>query len=183
MVLSEKSPSQIKDADFIFENESTRVVAVRNSPKIELAGLTVGPFEEGNEYDVRFWVARELEKAGIIRSREETLTASRLYKIQWTERIQSVSNLSSLPEDFYPRLRRLIGRLKRSSRSSPEKMREYEYVQKLSKDIVGCRLKKVISLASTPGQRGQILRNLTVEELELYEKLDKIIGEWRAGII
>jgi hypothetical protein len=183
MVLSEKLPSQIKYADFAFVNEPTKVVAVRNSATIELAGLTVGPFEEGNEYDVRFWVARELEKAGIVRSREETLTASRLYKIQWTERIQSVSNLSSLPEDFYPRLRRLIERLKRSSRSGPENMREFEYVQKLSKDIVGCRLKKIISLASTPGPKGQILRNLTVEELELYERLDKMIGSWRADII
>lgn len=181
--MSEKSPSHIKDADFTFENRSARVIAVRNSPKIELAGLTVGPFEEGNEYDVRFWVARELEKVGIVRRREETLTPSRLYKIQWTERIQSVSNLSSLPEDFYPRLRRLIEGLKRSSRSSPEKMREYEYALKLSKDIVGCRLKKIVSLASTPGQKGQILRNLTVEELELYERLDKTIGGWRVEIL
>jgi DNA replication initiation complex subunit (GINS family) len=62
-------------------------------------------------------------------------------------------------------------------------MREYEYVQKLSKDIVGCRLKKIISLASTLGPKGQILRNLTVEELELYERLDKMIGSWRADII
>ncbi len=178
--MSQKSPSHIKDADFVFENEPTKVIAVRNSPEIELAGLKVGPFEEGNEYDVRFWVARELEKAGIVHRREETLTASRLYKIQWTERIQSVSNLSALPEDFYPRLRRLIKGLKRSSRSSPEKMREYEYAHKLSKDIVGCRLKKIVSLASTPGQKGQVLRNLTVEELDLYERLDKIIGEWRA---
>jgi hypothetical protein len=179
----EKSRSHIKNADSLFENKSTKVIAVRSSSKIELAGLTVGPFEEGNEYEVRFWIARELEKAGIIRPREETLTASRLYKIQWTERVQSVSNLSSLPEDFYPRMRRLLEDLKRASKSSPEKMREYEYVQKLSKDIASCRLKKIISLASTPGQKSQILRNLTVEELGLYEELNKIISEWRAEIL
>jgi hypothetical protein len=182
-LVQEKSRSHIKNADSLFENKSTKVIAVRSFSKIELAGLTVGPFEEGNEYEVRLWIARELEKAGITHLREETLTASRLYKIQWTERIQSVSNLSSLPEDFYPRVRRLIEDLKRVSKSGPEKMKEYEYVQKLSKDIFSCRLKKIISLASTPGQKSQILRNLTVEELTLYEKLNKIIDGWRAEIL
>jgi len=175
--------SHVKDADFLFENKSTKVIAIRNSPKIDLAGMSVGPFEEGNEYEVRFWVALELERVGIIRPREETMTASRLYQILHRERIQPVNNLSSLPEDFYPRLKRLVEELKSSSRSSPEKMREYEYVQKLSSDIVGCRLKKIVSLACTPGQKSQVLRNLTIEELNLYEKLDKIINEWRDQIL
>ncbi|MCW4020560.1 MAG: DNA replication complex GINS family protein [Candidatus Bathyarchaeota archaeon] len=182
--MSQVTPrSHITDADSLFKNKSTKVIAVRNSPEIELAGLAVGPFEEGNEYEVRFWVAQELEKAGVVRPREETLTASRLYPILHRESIQPVSNLSSLPEDFYPRLRRVLEKLKASSKSSPEQMREYEYVEKLSKDIVSCRLKKIISLASTPGQRSQILRNLTVEEAALYEELDKNIGQWRREIL
>jgi hypothetical protein len=179
----EKSRSHVVDADFLFENKPIKVIAVRNSSKIELAGLSAGPFEEGNEYEVRFWVAQELEKAGIIRPREETITASRLYQTLHRERIQPISNLSSMPEDFYPRLRRLIEELKSSSKSSPDKMREYEYAQKLSNDIVGCRLKKIVSLACTPGQKSQILRNLTVEEQELYGKLDKIINDWRDEIL
>jgi len=173
----------IRDADYLFENKLTRVVAVRNSSKIDLAGFTVGPFEEGNEYELKYWVARELEKAGIVRLREETLTASRLYPILHRERIQPVSSLSSLPEDFYPRLRRILESLRRASRSSPDKMREYEYVEQLSKDIISCRLKKIISLASTLGQKGQIIRNLTAEELALYEELSRIIGEWRSEIL
>ena len=175
--------SSIKDADYLFENSSSRVIALRDSPKIELAGLTVGPFEEGNEYELKYWVARELEKAGIVRLREATLTASRLYPILHRERVQPVSSLSSLPEDFYPRLRRILESLKKASRSSPDKMREYEYVEHLSKDIVSCRLKKIISLASTPGQKSQVIRNLTIEELSLYEELSRIINEWRNEIL
>jgi len=179
----EEHNSRIEDADFLFDNAPVTVVAVRNSSEIDLAGLKVGPFEEGNEYEVRFWVARELEKAGIVQSREESLSASRLYKIQWTERIQSTGQLSSMPEDFYPRLRRLLQELKSSSKTSPEKMREYEYVQQLSQDILNCRLKKIVSLASTPGQKSQIIRSLTVEEQELYERLEKIITGWRSEIL
>jgi len=62
-------------------------------------------------------------------------------------------------------------------------MREYEYVEHLSKDIVSCRLKKIISLASAPGQKSQIIRNLTGEELALYEELNRIISEWRNEVL
>ncbi|RLI20993.1 hypothetical protein DRO45_02945 [Candidatus Bathyarchaeota archaeon] len=61
----------IKNLDFNFENSPVKVIANRNCPEIKLAGLTVGPFEEGNEYEVRYWIARELVKSGIARFRAE----------------------------------------------------------------------------------------------------------------
>ncbi|UCG45358.1 MAG: hypothetical protein JSV58_00845, partial [Candidatus Bathyarchaeota archaeon] len=82
--MSVKPSTVIKDADFIFENSPTKIAINRSCPKIELAGLEVGPFEEGKEYDVRFWIACELERAGIARFREEDLlTGTELYKIHW----------------------------------------------------------------------------------------------------
>jgi len=175
--------SSIKYLDFIFENELVTVIAVRNAPKIELIGFSVGPFEEGHEYEVRLWVARELEKDGIVKIREHMLDATKLYKIQWTERIQAIGQLSTLPEDFYPRLRRLIDELKTASKTSLDKMREYEYVRNLSRDIVNCRLRKIVSLASLPTQESQILKNLTPEERELYGHVRRIISEWRSKIV
>jgi hypothetical protein len=48
---------RIKKLDFCFENVPVRVIADRNHPEIKLAGLSVGPFEEGNEYEVYYWIA------------------------------------------------------------------------------------------------------------------------------
>ncbi|MEM2306369.1 MAG: hypothetical protein QXH19_01510 [Candidatus Bathyarchaeia archaeon] len=175
--------SSIEFSDFMFENSLVTVVAVKSTPKIELIGFSVGPFEEGHEYEVRLWVARELERDGIVRIREGALDAAKLYKIQWTERIQAVGQLSTLPEDFYPRLRRLIDELRAASRTSPEKMREYEYVQNLAQDIVNCRLRKIISLASIPAPESQVLKNLTLEERALYERIHQIVSEWRSKIV
>ncbi|MEM1607380.1 MAG: hypothetical protein QW341_05570 [Candidatus Bathyarchaeia archaeon] len=175
--------SSIDYSDFMFENSLITVVAVKSSPKIDLIGFSVGPFEEGREYEVRFWVARELERDGLVRIRESGLDAAKIYKIQWTERIQAVGQLSALPEDFYPRLRRLINELKAASRISPEKMREYEYVQNLAQDIVNCRLRKIVSLASIPMQEGQTPKNLTPEEKSLYDNVRQIVSEWRSKII
>jgi len=178
-----EQPLNIRDADFVFENRTVRVVAIRDSPEIELAGLKVGPFEKGNEYELRLWLARELEKSGIVHLREEAFDQSGLRKIHWTERIQAVSRISSLPKGFYPRLRRLLSELKESSRRDPERIRDYELVKRLSQDIVDCRLKKIVSLASTLGHKDHILKNLTVEEMNLYEKLDRIISGWRSEIL
>jgi len=179
-----KPSASIEDADFEFENTPVKVTARRNCPEIKLAGLTVGPLEEGKEYELMYWIARELEKAGIASfHEEETLDAVKLYKIHWKERVQSAKQIISLPEDFYPRLRRYLSTLRRDAVRKPEKMKEYEKAVRLSRDIINCRLKKIISLASAPKQTNQTLSNLTKEEHALYEKLNVSISGWRSKIL
>jgi len=174
----------IRNLDFRFEHSLVKIIANRNCPEIKLAGLNVGPFEEGNEYEVQFWIARELETAGIARLREEErLDATKLYKIQWTERVQTAGQISKLPENFYPKLRRCLTELKEEIAKAPEKMREYEKTRHLTRDIVNARLKKIVSLASAPTQTEQMLKNFTSEERFLYEKLHKLIREWSTQIL
>jgi hypothetical protein len=175
---------KIRALDFMFENSPVKVIANRNCPEIKLAGLTVGPFEEGNEYEVLFWVAQELEKFGVVRFRsEEILDSNKLFKIHWKERVQPAGQISELPRDFYPKLRRYIVKLGIEAAKSPEKMREYEKVRQLTTDIVNLRLKKIISLASAPASTEHMLRNLTAEERLLYEQIYKLINQWKACIL
>jgi hypothetical protein len=176
--------TKIEEADFVFENSLIKIIANRNCPEIKLAGLNVGPFEEGNEYEIPYWIAQELELSGIARSREEErLDATKLYKIQWTERVQTAGQISKLPENFYPKLRRCLVDLKKETSKSPEKIREYEKVKHLTRDVVNSRLKKMVSLASAPAQTEQVLKNLTDEERFLYELLHKFIHDWRIQIL
>jgi len=182
--LTEKASLTFRDVDFMFENSPVKVVADRNCPEIELAGFKVGPFEKGREYEVRFWVAEELESAGVVHFREEELLDSaKLYKIHWKERIQSVRNVAALPENFYPKLRRHLLRLKKGATRDPEKMREYEKAVRLAQDVVNCRLRKVVSLASAPAQAHRLLQSLTAEERALYERLHAMINEWRTKLL
>ncbi|MCS7123970.1 MAG: hypothetical protein NZ932_00925 [Candidatus Bathyarchaeota archaeon] len=168
----------------MFENSPVKVIANRNCPEIKLAGLTVGPFEEGNEYEVSYWVARQLEKFGVVRFRsEELLDSAKLSKIHWKERVQLAGQISELPKDFYPKLRRLLAELKEGTVKNPEKMREYEKVKQLATDIVSLRLKKIVSLSSSPAQTGHILKNLTAEERLLYEQIYKLINLWKSRLI
>lgn len=174
----------IRSLDFNFEHSPTKIVANRNCQEIKLAGLNVGPFEEGNEYEVYYWVALELEKSGIVHFREdEHLTVPKLNKLQWSERVQTAGLISRLPEDFYPRLRRCLTDLKKNAAKAPEKVLESEKARQLTRDIINSRLKKTVSIASAPAQTDQALKNLTSEERFLYEQLYTLINQWRVRIL
>lgn len=179
-----KTRATIKNLDFSFEHSPSRIVANRNCPEIKLAGLTVGPFEEGNEYETFYWVALELDRSGIAHFREdENLGVAKLNKVQWTERVQTPGQISKLPEDFYPKLRRCLADLKREASKSPEKVLEHERGKQLTRDIVNSRLRKVVSIASAPAQTEQVLKNLTGEERFLYGQLYTLISDWRTQIL
>ena len=176
--------SKISSLDFGFEHSPTKIIANRNCQEIKLAGLNVGPFEEGNEYEPYYWVALELEKAGIAHFREdENLNVAKLNKLQWSERVQTAGQISKLPEDFYPRLRRYLTNLRRDAAKTPEKMLESQKARQLTHDIVNSRLKKIVSIASAPAQTEQTLKNLTGEERSLYEQLYTFVNQWRTQIL
>lgn len=176
--------TSIRDVDFIFKNTPVKIVINRNCPEIKLAGLNVGPFQEGKEYEVKFWIVQELERAGIAHFREEELLdLVKLNKIHWKEGVQASQQVASMPEDFYPKLRRYLDDLKNEAIKKPEKRRDYEKALKVSDDIINPRLKKIVSLASSPAQTSQILGNLTKEERALYDHLYKIVSKWRAKIL
>jgi hypothetical protein len=168
----------------MFENERVKIIANRNCPEIKLAGLKVGPFEEAKEYEVMYWVAKELEKMGIAKFREEEkLDLVKLHKLHWKERAQTSRQISPLPENFYPKLRRFLAELKRKAINNPEKMRDYEKAIRVAKDVVNCRLKKIVALASTATQTDQFLENLTIEEKSLYRRVNETINEWKTIIL
>jgi len=174
---------KIRNLDFRFENSLAKVIANRNYPEIRLAGLSVGPLEEGNEYEVYYWIAHELAESGIVHFREDdSLDATKLYKIQWKERVQVPGQISELPEDFYPKLRRYLATLKEQMTKQPEKMQEYEKAKQVACDIVNSRLKKIVTLSSGPAQTDQILHKFTSEERLIYERLCKIVNAGRTQI-
>jgi hypothetical protein len=177
-------PLRIKNLDFRFENSPVKIIADRNYPEIKLAGLSISPLEEGNEYEVYYWIAQELVESGFAHFREDDcLDATKLYKVQWKERVQTAGQISELTEDFYPRLRRYLANIKKEITTQAEKAQEYEKAKHLACDIVNSRLKKIVALSAGPTQIDQVLKKLTSEERLIYEQLGKIIGEWRKQIL
>ena len=181
--MTTKPSTAIRDTDFVFENTPVRVMCNRNCPEIQLVGLKLGPFEEGKEYEIQYWIANELERAGIARFRDEELLDTRkLDKILWKEKVQQARQVSHVEEDFYPRLRRFLSRLKKGANSSPEKNAEYRKAEAVTQDIINIRLRKIVALASSPEQTNVALNDLAKEERTLYNRLYTIIDEWKTNI-
>jgi hypothetical protein len=168
----------------MFENKLITVTANRNEAELELAGLKVGPFEEGRDYELRFWVARELEKAGAVRFRDEDmLDVVKLHKIHWKERVQPTNQVSSLPEEFYPQLRRYLSSMETMAQAHSGKLKDLEKSMQIALDITNCRVKKIVAMASSPPLTAQALQSLTPEERALYHRLFSLIDEWKSRIL
>jgi hypothetical protein len=176
--------AKICTIDFYYENSMVKIVANRNCPEIKLSGMSVGPFDEGNEYEVYFWVAKELALAGMVHFREdELLDSTKLFKVQWKEGVQIPGQIGELPADFYPKLRRYITDLKKQAQKQSEKYQEYDRAKQLARDIVNSRLKKIVAISSAPIQSEQVLKKFTNEEKSMYDQLFKIISEWKTKIL
>ena len=170
----------VEDVDFEFENAPVRIVAVRNVSEIKVAGTVVGPYDEGREFEVKYWVAWELVKSGFARFLEGyPMDLVSLNKIQWKEPIQVGMRLSTLPEYFYPRLRRFLAQLKEEAVRDASAAEKYSKAVRLAQDIIECRLKKIVNLAASPEQTEDILKTFSREEKILYDTLHSLVSEWK----
>jgi DNA replication initiation complex subunit (GINS family) len=95
--------------------------------------------------------------------------------------MQTSRRLSKLPEDFYPRFKRLLKALEGESRTEHAKMTELQKAIQLSTDILTCRLNKILILTSVTDKSEAVLQNLTPEERTLYEALYGEVEKWRSA--
>lgn len=102
-----------------------------------------------------------------------------LNKIQWKEPIQVGMRLSTLPEYFYPRLRRFLAQLKEEAVRDASVAEKYSKAVRLAQDIIECRLKKIVNLAASPEQTEDILKTFSREEKILYDTLHSLVSEWK----
>ena len=171
------------DYEFDFQNRTVKVIAIRESPEISTGETSFGPFRVGQEIDAPRWVAEELVHSGIAKWRDEDrLDLATLSKMHWRETIPTARQIPAIEGDFYQKLQGLLAELRAQSRSDPSKGRDFEKAVQLSKDIINCRIRKIVSLTGAPAQTEDVLANLANEERTLYRTLSRIIIEWRSKI-
>lgn len=181
----ESSLLSIDDVDFEFENTTTRSIALSNLQELKLVGLTVNSVQKGKELEAKNWIALRLVKSGYARFHDEySMNILSLNKIHWKEtKLQKGRRISSLPEFFYPRLRRYLNELKEKATSDVSFAKEYDRADRLARDIVHCRLKKIVSLSASPSQTENVLSSLSKEERILYDNLRFKILKWNSKIL
>ena len=174
----------VDDIDFDFENSQVRIALTREiqdlPPKLARS-LTA---KVGQEVEVPYWTARELVRLGYAKFREEdVLNYNSLSKVHWRETIPASRQLPALQPNFYCLLRRHISDLKESSKQDQVKLRELERTESLVRDIVNCRVRKIVSLAASPTPSEELIQGLTYEERTLYTILNATIVEWKNKLL
>ena len=174
--------TSVEDIDFDFENSPIRVVVTRELP--EMPRMPKLTSRVGQEIEVPYWTARELVQLGYARFRDEdVVTFNSLSKIHWRETIPDSRRIPSLQSNFYCLLRRHLNELRKQSKQDQVKLRELEKTETLVRDIVSCRVRKIVALAASPTPSEEILQGLTLEEKSLYTVLNRTIEEWKAKLI
>jgi hypothetical protein len=176
--------TSIEDVDFDFENSQTRIVLTREIPDTSPKLSRILSSKMGQEVEVPYWTARELVQLGYARFREEdVLNYNTLSKIHWRETIPASRQLPALQANFYCLLRRHVTDLKELSKQDQVKLRELERTESLVRDIVNCRIRKIVSLAASPTPSEELIQVLTYEERILYSILNKTIVDWKAKLL
>jgi hypothetical protein len=173
----------VGDIDFDFENSQIRVVVTRELPETprmpKLSSAKVG-----QELEVPYWTARELVQLGYARFREEdVLNYNSISKIHWRETIPASRQLPALQPNFYCMLRRHLGELRQKSKQDQVKLRELERTESLVRDIVNCRVRKIVSIAASPTPSEELIQGLTYEERTLYSTLNTTIEDWKSKLL
>lgn len=174
----------IEDIDFDFEESPIIVVMLMDLPEVEARGRKFGPFKSGQEVELPFWVAEKLLGFGSAKLRDEDrLSLQALSKIHWRETVPNSRQISKLVENFYPTLRRFLNELREAEKADDVRGKDFKKAFELSRDIVNCRISKIVSLAFVPVQASDIVRNMASEEKALYSRLTKLIDEWRRKMV
>jgi len=174
----------VEDIDFDFDNSQFRVLLTREIPETTPRLTKLASVKVGQEIEVPYWTAKELVHLGYARFRDEdVLNYNSLSRIHWRETIPASRQIPALQSNFYCLLRRHLVELKDESRQDQVKLRELERTETLVRDIVNCRIRKIVSLAASPTPSEELMHGLTSEERMLYSILNKTIEEWKPKLL
>lgn len=174
----------ISRVEFEFRNSKVRVQAVCDYQAIELPGLVLGPFREGERYSIPLWAALELVRKGIVKFIEGPEVGNEeLIRIHRRETRLSSSLAEELPGDFYPRLRMLLARVEREALKDPSRLTELKRLEAMARDIVNARLKKLVSIASSMARSQLMRRYLAPEEALVFDLVGELADAWREEVI
>jgi len=174
----------ITDIDLDLDSSLVKVRVLRDLSELFLGGKKLGPLREGDEVEVPHWMAREMAKSKNVKILErEPLDIMALSKIHWREGIPSSREIPPMPYDFYYKLRCLLSGLSEESGHDPSKRIEFEKALSQSKDIVNCRVHKILSLAAAAPQAESALQKMAAEERALYDKLSSTVSEWKRTVL
>jgi GINS complex protein len=169
-----------RERDYLMGTTRTRM-------RSSVENLDVGDFHiehltEGESVDLPRWVADELIAQGMAESAEAPFEND-VFSALSREKMMGPLQLSSLPPDFYVRMRRKLGGMSSAVAGGKVRKEDFERLRATCYDLIGIRLSKLLSLSSSSTPALSLAEKLTPEEAAFFAISQSLSKEWKAGLL
>ena len=146
----------------------TARVRIRSSMEnLDVGDFRVEKLSEGDTVDLPRWVTDEQESQGKAEGTEPPFE-SEVINAQRKEKMRGPLQLSTLPRDFYVRMRRRLVVLGAGAAQGKARKEDFERLKSVCYDLVGLRLSKLLSLSSSSTPASSLGERLTPEEASFF---------------
>ncbi len=178
---------QLEAQKLSYANSEVRVLVLKDYPKILTPGLEI-ELTRGSEVLLPRWLAKDLKRKGIVEVKERKLTLKDVSKIAFLETRyirKPPSEMLTLPENFYQKLREYLTELraKISEKPTVELINEHTRLLSYIYDILRSRIQKILILAQLGEDVKDVLSKLAPEELILYKSIRNTIEKWQKIVL
>ena len=161
--------------------------SARAKMRSSVENLDVGDFHverlpEGETVDLPRWVVDELVAQGMAEATEPPFE-NEIFSALSKEKMMGPLQLSSLPPDFYVRMRRRLAVLGAAAEAGKSRREDLDRLRAVCYDLVGIRLSKLLSLSSSSTPASTLADKLNPEESAFFAVSQSLSKEWRAGIL
>ena len=163
-----------------YENQPTKLVALRKVPRVETPGLVIEDADEREEFTAPYWVGKLLVEAGLVKLGETGLTPDEWTQIHFKERFNPGGPPAALPRDFYARAYISLDLVVKEAVGDASKQEQINRIRARYREILESRVGKVTRLAST--ETSPQAGVLQPEEEALYHELESEIAAWRRDV-
>lgn len=161
---------------------STRAKMRSSVENIDIGDFHIEKLTQGESVELPRWVADELVGQGMAETTEAPFE-NEIFNSLSKEKMMGPLQLSTLPPDFYVRMRRRLVLLGTAVGEGKARQAEYERLRAVCYDLVGIRLSKLLSLASTSSPSSTLGEKLTAEESAFFALSQSLSKEWKAGLL
>lgn len=162
--------------------EATRAKIRSSIENLEVGDFHIEKLSEGDTVDLPRWVADELVSQGMAEGTEPPFE-NEVFNALSKEKMMGPLQLSTLPQDFYVRMRRKLSVLGGGVAQGKARKEDFERLKSVCYDLVGIRLSKLLSLSSSSTPSASLGQRLTPEEASFFAISQSLSKEWRAGML
>ena len=164
--------------NFIYKNRSITTKCIKDHPGVPLLGETYGPYQKGKEYNLKFFTALPFIKNGYLKVNEnEKCDNVDVQRYAISERDDQ--KLIETGEDFFlNKIKEFKQFMKIDIKNKNKPQINLDRYNSYSLSMIDNRLLKLLKLAKTELSLEDD-RRLTISEKLLFEKLFKLIKNWR----